>query len=135
MTSCEVKTPICKTPTWEKVSTSGHIETVSIETNNILGLQYIFGIHIGRPEGIASTGIRGIRFALDSFGIRAIRLLFSDQSESPWLGPHRFSWYGEIHGNGLHRLQVIRDVCKLAHLPFAHLLLHMLGVPGHQSWL
>lgn len=60
---------------------------------------------------IEDRGVRGIRFAIDTHGLRGIRVLYADGGESPWLGDDRGCWYGVAHGTELGRLWVTRDVC------------------------
>ena len=91
---------------------------LSIKTSQILGLEYVSEIGFDGPEDasipLGSAAVRGIRFALDAFGIRAVRILFAGQSLSPWLGDSRFSWYGQVYGD-LAQLSMIRDVSIALH--------------------
>lgn len=102
--------PTSNTPSWESVDCHDGGERLNITTSWILGLEYVSKIGIDDREGVSAAGMRGIRFALDTFGIRGLRVMYKDQSLSPWLGDHRFAWYGEAYGDDLSQLRVIRDV-------------------------
>lgn len=75
-------------------------ETLYILTRELFGRSYIYKIGRNR-EGpgvllitLTSPVIRGVRFALGRFGLRAIRVLYDDGSRSPWLGDPSGCWFG-----------------------------------------
>ena len=59
---------------------------------------------------IHQSAIRSNRFAIDHHGLRGIRIIYPDRTESPWLGTGKDCWYGEAHGCDLALLSVIKDV-------------------------
>lgn len=102
-------------PVWKKVPVRGTIDGISIETSSVLGVVCISEVRLGgRDSGgsvtLRGVGVRGIRFALHSYGLRAIRVLYDDGSMSPWLGSTNASWFGEVHGTDLNKLCVLGDV-------------------------
>lgn len=107
-------------PVWEKVASRAPLDRISIETSSVLGVACISEV---RPGGLESggsillrgVGVRGMRFALHPYGLRAIRVLYDDGSMSPWLGSTNASWFGEVHGTDLSQLHVLRDVSPRIH--------------------
>lgn len=81
-------------------SASHSYETLYVLTGEIFGRSYISKIGRNREgPGVLSivltpSVIRGVRFALGRFGLRAIRILYDDGSRSPWLGDPSGCWFG-----------------------------------------
>ena len=91
-----------------------HISSLCIKTGSIFGLAYLSDIGFNQREGdfidVRDIGFIGVRFALGTYGIRGLRILYEDGSMSRWLGDSRFSWFGEVYGYDLRNLSVLRDV-------------------------
>ena len=104
-------------PWWHAVPYKAPATSLNAKTSHLFGLLYISKLSFNEPGDISipleSAGVRGFRFAIDSYGLRAIRVLYDDQSTSPWLGDPQSSWYGEIFGSNLEELSVISDVSIL----------------------
>src|SRR5690606_4212982 len=90
------------------------IESLRVKTTSIFGLAYLSKIGFNEGDGdfidVRDSGFFGVRFALGTYGIRALRVLYQDGSMSRWVGDPRFSWFGEVYGADLRYLSVIRDV-------------------------
>ena len=102
-------------PIWEKVPCRGPLDRLSIETSSVLGVDCISKITLGGLGSGVSVplrvgDVRGVRFALHPYGLRAIRVLYDDGSMSSWLGSTDPSWFGEVHGTDLSQLHVLLDV-------------------------
>lgn len=55
--------------------------------------------------------ILGIQFLLSGLGLRAVRVLYEDGFQSPWLGKFPSNgWIGTVLGNDLKALRVLADV-------------------------
>lgn len=95
------------------------VSSLCIKTTSIFGLAYLSEIAFNERKGdfieVKDIGFLGIRFALGTYGIRGLRVLYEDGSMSRWLGDPRFSWFGEVYGTELRNLTVLRDV--RAHSP------------------
>jgi hypothetical protein len=94
-------------------------KTLSARSISIFGQSYIrllsFSEHMDNGNDqhlVLANGleVRGIKFVVDRYGLRAIRILYIDSSASPWLGDETGGWKGIIYGNSLRNLYVIRDV-------------------------
>jgi hypothetical protein len=90
---------------------------VKPEWTNIYGHMYIsdlqvitWGVEAGPVDCLQIQPIRGLRFALGVYGIRAIRLLYEDGSDSPWLGSLFDCWIGSIYGTEIQMLHILKDV-------------------------
>ena len=102
-------------PVWERVACQGDQDRLTIETTRILGLEYIVKVSLGGPATsnsvqLQAREVRGVRFALDSFGLCAVRVLYEDSSMSPWLGNAESVWFGEVSGCDLSQLWILGDV-------------------------
>lgn len=104
-----------RSPSRELRVSPGPVKSLSVVTSSLLGRGYLRDIEFDADGAVCvrveGRGIRGIRFAIDTHGLRGIRVLYVDGGESPWLGDDRGCWYGEAHGTNLERLWVTRDVC------------------------
>ena len=104
-----------KLPVWEKIVCHGVPDKLTISTTRIWGLEYIASVSLGGQSSgifipIEARGVRGIRFALGMYGLRAIKVVYKDGSMSPWLGSTTFAWYGKTTGCDLRQLWVLSDV-------------------------
>ena len=101
-------------PSRELQVSFGPVAGLGAATSSLFGRNYLRDIRFD-GEGdmcvrVEDRGVRGIRFAIDTHGLRGIRVLYGDGGESPWMGDDRGCWYGEAHGADLGRLWVTRDV-------------------------
>lgn len=102
-------------PSRELQVSSGPVTVLGAATSSMFGRSYLRDIRFD-GEGdvcvrVEDRGVRGIRFAIDTHGLRGIRVLYRDGGESAWMGDDWGCWYGEAHGADLGRLWVTRDVC------------------------
>ena len=97
----------------EMIRSSGPIRSLSIKTRSVFGLYYIseIGFNSDQDDSIPTdiTGVHGIRVATGRYGIRAMKVLFVDGSESRWLGDTRHCWYSETYHGDLRRLLITSD--------------------------
>jgi hypothetical protein len=54
--------------------------------------------------------IRGIKFSLGQYGVQALKLLYTDDTDSAWLGNESRGWIGATYGKNITDLVVQRDV-------------------------
>lgn len=82
----------------------------------IMGRSYLSKLALGWLENptshidIADKAIQGVQFALGRFGLRGVRILYMDGTNSPWLGESSFSWTGTIPCSDLSMLNLVKDV-------------------------
>lgn len=92
------------------------ITSLYVTQTDILGETYISEIGFnGKDPSLSiplagNQPIRGLQCAVSRFGLRAVRVLYSHMSPSPWLGEPSHSWMGTISGTDLCQLRVIFDV-------------------------
>lgn len=100
--------PCCK-----RFARPAKIRCLYVETRRVFGLDYITEIGYNKDCRASiktdNLNVRGLRFALGRYGLRAIRILY-DNGASPWLGCPEYCWYGEVYGTDLGRIWVFRDV-------------------------
>lgn len=104
-------------PETRTLDTDGSFKNIHVRYRNILGTAYLAGIGFKREVGgeassisVADRDVRGVQFCLGRFGLRGIRVLYEDETCSPWLGEPSSSWIGVARGRDLSRLQVVADV-------------------------
>ena len=111
------ETPRYQVITHVTLATAERVESLYVKTTTVFGLNYLTEIGFNKREGdfihARRSGFCGMRFALGTYGIRALRSLYENGSTSPWLGDPRFSWFGEVYGTDLRCLSVVRDVRAL----------------------
>jgi hypothetical protein len=94
---------------------------LSARMSNILGDTYVTDLLRRRhwepkTDGALSIpvsnnkDIMGIGIAVSTFGLRALRILYSDASTSPWLGNPAGCWLGTVHGTWSTIWEVRSDV-------------------------
>lgn len=101
-------------PPGSSLRTTEPARTLFIRERELFGRTYISEIGLNQA-GHASVPIqprpvRGLRFAVGRFGLRAIRILYDEGPHSPWLGDPYGSMYGNIMGDKLRNLSVVADV-------------------------
>lgn len=104
-------------PTQNLVDQDCTVETISFRSVYIFGHNYISlsRLNSRKIEGqselrVRKLKIKGIRFAIDSYGLRAISTLYANDSISPWLGDEAGTWKGVVYGNDLKTLRIAQDV-------------------------
>lgn len=87
-------------------------ETLYAEPLCLYGHRYISKLIFDDPRGvpIKSSKIRGFRFVLGRYGLRAIRFLYANGTKSPWAGFPGKGWYGTMPGDNLGLLLATTDV-------------------------
>lgn len=103
-----------------RINCDTNVHTVSSRSIELFGESYItllgFNEHVENdskdPNVIAvkRLKIKGIKFVLGCYGIRAVSILYADNSTSAWLGDPARGWNGVMYGDTLGSLRVIRDV-------------------------
>lgn len=92
------------------------VKTLCAHVKNLYGRTYLSEICFDQTGNsilsipISPHQIRGLRFALGRFGIRAIRILYDGECKSPWLGDPSGCWFGNLAGNEIRDLHAIANV-------------------------
>lgn len=115
-------------PTWSncwKGRPVGAPHALYASTTEILGQSYVTGIGLNDDRVLLvnrrkyqlsvpnlNKAIYGLECSLSSFGVTAIRILYTDYTESDWLGHWSITdtWRTVIYGPDLKALQVLSDV-------------------------
>lgn len=93
---------------------------LSARMNSLLGETYLCGLSRGRePKTDGSVSIpivnhkrmTGFQVAVSTFGLRALCILYADDSTSPWLGSPANCWLGIVQGTWWTTWEVLSDVC------------------------
>lgn len=84
---------------------------------NLYGEQYMFDLAASSEETLAPNTVsvqplRGIKFAVGLYGIKALKLLYEDGSESDWLGKTTSSYIGTFYATDITGLLVLQDVSR-----------------------
>ncbi|RFU29934.1 hypothetical protein B7463_g6401, partial [Scytalidium lignicola] len=92
--------------TIELVSTVA-INTLYTETISIFGYRIISHLGFNDPRGISvKTKTKGIKFAIGPYGLQALKILYTDDTSSSWLGDPTNGWIGVMHGSDLRGHQI-----------------------------
>ena len=78
----------------------------------IFGENYISSIVFNKSKGVPvlSTKSKGIIFTIGRYGLRALRIIYADNSTSAWLGDPENGWTGVMYSNSIQELHVIHEV-------------------------
>lgn len=96
----------------------GKVEVVTslhANSSNIRGRQFLTSLAFNQPRcdlqiAVRSTKIWGLQYALGEFGLCGVRILYADESRSPWLGDPTSCWLGTTMGGDLQMLYALADV-------------------------
>lgn len=102
-------------PETRTLDTDGSFNNIRVRYRNIMGTSYLAAIGFKEESGgeaitVADRDVRGVQFSLGRLGLRGIRVLYEDESHSPWLGEPSCSWTGVAYGGDLSKLRVVADV-------------------------
>jgi hypothetical protein len=96
---------------------------LSARVTNLVGESYLYDLQRERkPDTDQSISIpiikhhmiEGIHTAVSAFGLRALRVLYQDESTSEWLGNPAGCWLGTINGKWSSMWEVRKDVSQAA---------------------
>jgi len=97
-----------------------HSNKLAAHTVQVLGQAYLQKLQVGRitpsDDQVVPTkesSVRGLKFVLGLYGVRAIRIVYCDGSTSPWLGDPSRGFYGTIYGSDLGNLRTLDDVSSI----------------------
>jgi hypothetical protein len=78
----------------------------------IFGEDYISSIAFNKREGapVSRAKSKGIIFTIGRYGLRALRIIYADNSTSAWLGDPENGWTGVMYSNNIQELHVIHEV-------------------------
>lgn len=114
----EVRESTMMKPETRILDTDGSFNSIHVRYRNIMGTSYLAAISFRRESGgealsipVAHRDVRGVQFSLGRFGLRGIRVLYEDETRSPWLGEPSSCWIGVTYGRDFSRLRVVADVC------------------------
>lgn len=84
---------------------------------NLYGEQYMFELVTSSedtlsPNTVSVQPLRGIKFAVGLYGIKALKLLYQNESESDWLGKTTSSYIGTSYGTDITGLLMLQDVSR-----------------------
>lgn len=78
---------------------------------SIFGEDYISSIAFNKSKGVpVSSESKGIIFTIGRYGLRALRIVYADNSTSAWLGDPENGWTGVMYSNNIQELYMIREV-------------------------
>lgn len=106
----------CSPPSRELRICPSPASRIYASTSVMFGRAYLRDLHFDGAAGantsvyVEAKDVRGIRFAIAAHGLRGIRVLYRDATESEWLGSHQDCLFGETYGDDLSRLWMTRDV-------------------------
>lgn len=110
------------TQIWPDIDVFGPIGDASYLSARLTSLQgenYLIELSRGgEPRADAKSihisdhkEMEGVQVAISSFGLRALRIIYSDASTSSWLGDPADCWLGMVLGTRRGTWQVVSDVC------------------------
>jgi hypothetical protein len=89
---------------------------ISANTVQIFGERCLTGIGMNRGScleiPVKDSSIKAVQYALGTYGV-ALRLLYVDNSYSPWLGNSARIWVTTLRGNNIQKLMAVTDVRTL----------------------
>ena len=100
----------------ETIEVPSSIKSLHICTVYIFGSSYLDNIGFNclkESDSVAvdDRPIIALQFAIGTYGLRAIRVVYDDESWSPWIGNHDSRcWYGSLPTRNLLGLRMLRDV-------------------------
>lgn len=108
------------------------VDNICVSFIIIFGQRYISSISLNTGRGIfvKRSKIKGVRFAISRYGLRALGILYVDSSTSEWLGDPLNSWIGVIYSNDIKGLRIVQDVGYLKGLFFVANIFRVLNVSG-----
>ncbi|KAH8804581.1 hypothetical protein F5884DRAFT_884180 [Xylogone sp. PMI_703] len=90
---------------------SNTVHSLSAQIISMYGQSVISNLRFNDTGGILvpNTNIRGIKLAINHYGIQALRIVFTDETVTQWLGEPRNGWIGMIYGADIGRLRIFQD--------------------------
>jgi hypothetical protein len=91
------------------------VGTLYAKSISVWGSSYISSLRFDNTKGISvnRSDLKGVRFMVGPYGLRALSILYADDSTSAWLGEPTNGWFGVIYGTDISRLQILKDVRSL----------------------
>lgn len=96
---------------------SGTVDALYAEPIRIFGATYLRRVALNKtPEvftysiPVRSAPIRGVKYVLATYGLRAISVLYDDGSSSPWLGNPTLGSTARVYGRDLLELCTVQNV-------------------------
>jgi hypothetical protein len=88
------------------------VETLYAKSISVWGRSYISSLEFNSTKGISVNRfkIKGVRFMVGPYGLRALSILYANDSTSAWLGDPTNGWIGVIYGTDISRLRILKDV-------------------------
>jgi hypothetical protein len=88
------------------------VETLYAKSISVWGSSYISSFRFYNTKRISSD-IKGVRFMVGPYGLRALSILYADDSTSAWLREPTNGWFSVIYGTDISRLRILKDVRSL----------------------
>ena len=100
------------------IGTVNNVRSLHAQFSDVFGMAYLTQIESNQAEhepspfsiSVKDSALRGIRFALGEFGLRAFCIVYQDGSHSDWLGDPSGCWYGITEGQDMKNLCMLVDV-------------------------
>jgi hypothetical protein len=91
------------------------VETLYAKSILVWGSSCISSLEFHHINGISLNRfkIKGVRFMIGPYGLRALSILYADDSTSAWLGDPTNGWISVMYGTDISRLQILKDVRSL----------------------
>ena len=91
------------------------VDTLRAASISVFGQSYISLVWFNNSGRILveRSKIRGIRFALGRYGLRAFSVVYDDNLTSAWLGDPTNAWTGLVYGTDISGLKILQDVGSL----------------------
>jgi hypothetical protein len=77
---------------------------------SIFGVDYLSSIAFNKSKGVSVSSAKGVIFTIGRYGLRALRIVYADNSTSAWLGDAENGWTGVIYSNNIQELHMIHEV-------------------------
>lgn len=88
------------------------VETIDAKSISAWGNSYISSLSFNNAKGISvkSSKIKGVKFVIGHYGLRALSILYTDDSTSAWLGDPTNGPIGVLYFTDTSRLMILKDV-------------------------
>jgi hypothetical protein len=82
------------------------VGTLYTKSISVWGSSYILSLRFNNMKGISvnRSDLKGVRFVVGPYRLRALSILYTDDSTSAWLGEPTNGWFGVIYGTDISRL-------------------------------
>jgi hypothetical protein len=88
------------------------VKTLYAKSISVWGSSYISSLSFNNAKGISvnRSEIKGVKFMVGHYGLRALSILYVDESTSAWLGDPTSGWIGVLYCTDISHLWILEDV-------------------------